>query len=56
MWSERLRRLKFDSQHFRGFIDILLFAFIASDLEGAVDRRARGEGICLDKWDSVSIK
>jgi hypothetical protein len=56
MWSERLRRLKFDSQYFRGFVDTLLFAIITSDLEGGVDRRASGVGVCLAKRDFVSIK
>jgi len=44
------------SQHFRGFIDILFAAFIAPDPEAAIDRRARGDGICLCKWDSVPEK
>src|SRR5437016_6376723 len=40
MWSERRRRLLFDSQHFCGFIDILLPALVASDLEGDEGHRA----------------
>ena len=46
----------FDSQQFSGSIDILLPALVTSDLEGAVDRRTRGEGVCLGKQDLVSEK
>jgi hypothetical protein len=56
MWSEGLRRLLFESQHFRGFIKIFFPAFIASDAETAIDSRTRGDGICLGKWDSVPEK
>ena len=46
----------FDSQQFSGSIDILLPALGTSHLEGAVDRRTRGEGVCLGKQDLVSEK
>jgi len=49
MWSERLRRLVFDSQNVCDFINILFPALVASDLEGAIDRRARSESVCLCK-------
>jgi hypothetical protein len=44
------------SQHFCGFIDILFAALIASDPEAAIDSRARGDGVCLGKWDPVPEK
>jgi len=46
----------FDSQNLCDFINILFPALVASDLEWAVDRRARGEGVCLGKQDLVSEK
>ena len=53
MGSEMLGWLQFGSQHFRGFIEILLAAGIAPDHEALIDSRARGDGICLGKGDSM---
>ena len=56
MRSERLGRLSVGPQHFRGLIDVLLAAFIASDLEAGIDGRAGCDGVCLGKWDSMPEK
>ncbi|OLE47047.1 MAG: hypothetical protein AUG46_07715 [Acidobacteria bacterium 13_1_20CM_3_58_11] len=53
MRSERVRKLLFESEHCRGFIEILFAAVIALDPEGAIERRARGEGIGFGKGDSM---
>jgi hypothetical protein len=54
MGCERIRKLLFESPHFRGFIKILLAAFIAPDGEGAIELGTRAEGIRLAKGNSVS--
>lgn len=56
MRSERLRRFFVGPQNLGGFIDILFAALIAPDLEAAIDSRARGDRICLGKYDSVPEK
>src|SRR5205085_4675996 len=48
-----VRKLLFESEHCRGFIEILFAAVIALDPEGAIERRARGEGIGFGKGDSM---
>jgi len=53
MRTERVRKLLFESEHCRGFIEILFAAVIAPDPEGAIERRARGEGIGFGKGDSM---
>ena len=53
MRCERVRKLLFESEHCRGFIEILFAAVIAPDPEGAIERRARGEGIGFGKGDSM---
>src|SRR5437879_12786498 len=54
MRCERVRKLLFESEHCRGFIEILFAAVIAPDPEGAIERRARGEGIGFGKGDSMA--
>jgi hypothetical protein len=56
MRSEGFRRFLLESQYFRGFVDILFTAFIATDPEAGVDGRARGDGISFSKRDSVPEK
>src|SRR5437588_12844157 len=53
MRCERVRKLLFESEHCRGFIEILFAAVIAPDPEGAIEGRARGDGIGLGKGDSM---
>src|SRR2546421_11146444 len=53
MRCERVRKLLFESEHCRGFIEILFAAVIAPDPEGAIERRARGEGIGFGKGNSM---
>jgi hypothetical protein len=54
MGSERLWKLLVESPHFRGFIRILLAAFITADREGSIENRARAKGIRLAKRNFVS--
>jgi hypothetical protein len=56
MGSERLRKLLFKFQHFRGFVGILLAALIAPDCYPALESRERHDSICLSKRDSMPIK
>jgi hypothetical protein len=51
--SEGLGELLVESPHFRGFVKILLAAFIAPDGEGAVENGARAEGVGLAKRNFV---
>ena len=53
MRSERVRKLLFESEHCRGFVEILFAAVIAPDPEAAVEERARGDGIGFGKGDSM---
>jgi len=53
MRSERVRKLLFESEHCRGFVKILFAAVIAPDPEGAIERRARSEGIGFGKGNSM---
>jgi hypothetical protein len=45
-----------ESEHFRGLIEILFAALIASGPKAAIDSGARGDGVCLGKGDSVPEK
>jgi hypothetical protein len=54
MGSERLWKLLVKASHFRGFIKILLAAFIATDCEGTIENGASTEGIGLAEGNSVS--
>jgi hypothetical protein len=56
MRSEWLGGFLFESENFRGFIEIFFATLIASYPEAAIDDRARGDGICLGKWDPVPEK
>ena len=53
MGSERLWKLLVESPHFRGFIKILLAAFIAPDGEGAMENGARADGVGLAERNFV---
>jgi hypothetical protein len=53
MGSEGLRKLVLESPHFRGSIKIFLAAFIAPDLEGAIEDGASAKGIRFAKRNSV---
>jgi hypothetical protein len=54
MGSERLWKLLVESPDFRGFITILLAAFIAAGREGAIENGAGANGIRLAKRNFVS--
>src|SRR5713226_5273598 len=56
MWSEWLRRLMLEPEHFRGLIEILLAALIAPDRKTTVNSRTGSDGVCLGKRDSVPEK
>jgi len=56
MWSERRGKLLVVPQHLRGFIEILLVAFIAPDHEVALQSRWRRVDIRLSKRDSMLIE
>jgi hypothetical protein len=56
MWSERLRKLLFESSHVCDFIETLLAAFIAPDGEGALKTSERCESIRLGKGYFVSVE
>jgi hypothetical protein len=56
MWREGLGRLLLAAEHFGGLIDILFAALIAAGPKTGIDRRTRGEGVCLGEWDSVPEK
>jgi hypothetical protein len=53
MGSERFRGIQREPQQVRSFIGVLFAALIASDLEGAINNRTRGDGICFAQWDSL---
>jgi hypothetical protein len=54
MGSERLWKLLVESPYFRGFVKILLAAFITPDSEGAIENGARAKGFGLAKRNFVS--
>jgi hypothetical protein len=53
MGSEGLWKLLVESPDFRGFVKILLAAFIAPDREGAIEDGARAEGVRFAKRNPV---
>jgi len=53
MGRERVRKLLFVFEHFRGFIEILFAAVIALDTEAVFEGRAGCDGVGLGKRDSM---
>ena len=56
MGSEIVRKLLLESQYFGRRIEILFTAAIAPDPEGAIENRARVDGVGLGKWNSMPVE
>lgn len=56
MGSEILRKFLFESQYFGSLVEILFAALIAPDTEGAIENRARVDGVGLGKGNSMPVE